>query len=107
MKLLFNATVLAAATVVPLAAFAQTVQPLPRAEVRTELTRAEQAGYTQDDRAHYLEHSAGNSETAQAHIAARDGDTAYGASTGGSSQTGQRTEITVSPYSPPIEVIGH
>ncbi|WP_413183869.1 hypothetical protein [Paraburkholderia sacchari] len=30
-----------------------------------------------------------------------------GASTSGSSQTGQRAEITVSPYSPPIEVIGH
>ncbi|MDR3097704.1 MAG: DUF4148 domain-containing protein [Paraburkholderia sp.] len=40
-RLLFNA-----------AAFAQTGQPLTRAEVRADLIRAGQAGYTQDDWAH-------------------------------------------------------
>ncbi|WP_425325526.1 DUF4148 domain-containing protein [Paraburkholderia sacchari] len=103
MRLLFNATVLAVAIAAPLSAFAQTGQPLSRAEVRADLIRAEQAGYTQDDWAHYPE----KIQAAQARIAERNDDAAYGASTSGSSQTGKRAEITVSPYSPPIEVIGH
>jgi hypothetical protein len=98
-RLLFTAATLAAAIVAPLPAFAQTDQPLSRAEVRAEPIRAGQAGYTQDDQAHYPQ----NIQAVQA----RNDGTAYGSGTGGSSQTGQRAEITVSPYSPPIEIGGH
>jgi hypothetical protein len=46
-----------------------------------------------------------NIQAAQARIAARNGNAAYGTGMGGASQTAQRGEMTASPYSPPIVVI--
>jgi hypothetical protein len=45
MKSLFEAAVIAALITAPLAAFAQSSQPLTRAEVRAELVQVEKAGY--------------------------------------------------------------
>ncbi len=103
MKSLLKAAVLALAVTTPLVSFAQTAQPLTRAEVRADLVRAEQAGYNPNDWLHFPE----NLQAAQARIDAHNDNTAYGTGTNGSSQTGQRAEVTVSPYSPPVEVTGH
>jgi hypothetical protein len=109
MKSFFKAAAFAVATLAvgtPLASFAQTAQPLTRDEVRADLVRAEQAGYNPNDWVHYPE----NSQAAEARIAAANDNTAYGAGTNGTSQTGQagqRGEVTVSPYSPPVEVKGN
>ncbi|WP_027796300.1 DUF4148 domain-containing protein [Paraburkholderia acidipaludis] len=100
MKSLFKAVVLAVAVTAPLVSFAQTAQPLSRGEVRADLVRAEQAGYNPNDWLHYPE----NLQAAQARIAANNDKTTYGAGTNGSSQAGRQAEVTVSPYSPPVEV---
>ena len=45
MKTLISAVVVAAALVAPVASFAQSNQPLTRAEVRAQLVQLEKAGY--------------------------------------------------------------
>jgi hypothetical protein len=102
-KSLFHAVALAVAIAAPAVSFAQSNQPLTRAEVRADLVRVEKAGYNPDDWIHYPE----NIQEAQARAAAQDSNTAYGTGTNGSSQTGQRGDVTVSSYSPPIAVVGH
>ncbi|MGH8778624.1 DUF4148 domain-containing protein [Paraburkholderia sp.] len=88
MKSLFEAIAIAALITAPLAAFAQsTNQPLTRAEVRADLVRVEQAGFDPTDRLHYPQ----NIQAAEARIAAQNAahDSGVGASTNGSSQSGQ------------------
>jgi hypothetical protein len=87
-KSLLKAVALAVAIAAPAAAFAQSNAPLTRADVRADLVRVEQAGYDPDDWAHYPQ----NIEAAQARIAA---------------QHAQHGEVTMSPYSPPVEVVAH
>jgi opacity protein-like surface antigen len=103
MKSLFRAVAVFAAIVGPATSFAQSSQPVTRADVRADLVRVEQAGYNPGDWLHYPE----NIQAAQARVAEQNGNTAYGAGTDGSSQSGQRRDVTFSSYSPPVEVIGH
>ncbi|WP_144156735.1 DUF4148 domain-containing protein [Paraburkholderia sp. BCC1885] len=87
MKSFIEAAVIAALIAAPLAAFAQSNQPLTRAEVRADLVRVEQAGYNPHDWYHYP----ANIQAAEARIAAEKGASAsYGSGSNGSSQAGQR-----------------
>lgn len=90
MKSLFEAAVIAALITAPLAAFAQSSQPLTRAEVRAELVQVEKAGYNPNDWYHYPQ----NIQAAEARVAAEKAAqaTSFGVGTNGSSQAGQRTE---------------
>ena len=94
MKSLIEAVVIAALITAPLAAFAQSNQPVTRAQVRAELVQLEKAGYNPlDDRTTYPEHI----QAAEARIAAQNStaqadSSGYGASTKGSSQAGFRAE---------------
>ena len=91
MKSLIEAAVIAALITAPLAAFAQSSEPLTRAEVRADLVKVEKAGYNPNDWIHYPE----NIQAAEARVAAEHGGaqteaTSYGSGSNGSSQAGQR-----------------
>ena len=104
MKSLINAVALAALIAVPVASFAQSNQPVTRAQVRAELVQLEKAGYNpgvSDDAAYPANIQAAEARVAQ-NGAAQNSD--YGASTSGSSQAGVRAESTPSSYSPRVYV---
>jgi hypothetical protein len=109
MKSLIQAVAIAAVLATPVAAFAQSNQPLTRAEVRAQLVQIEQAGYSPArGRDPYYPTDI---QAAEARVAAQNGTaqaeaTGYGPATNGSSQSGQRAEVAVSPYSVPVYV-GH
>ena len=91
MKSFIEAAVIAALIAAPLAAFAQSSEPLTRAEVRADLVKVEKAGYNPNDWIHYPE----NIQAAEARVAAEHGGaqaeaTSYGSGSNGSSQAGQR-----------------
>lgn len=89
--------IVAAAVALPALSFAQSNQPLTRAEVRAELVHLEKAGYDPaGDQAQYPR----NIEAAEARQSAQNGLTvlSYGAATAGSSASGLRA--------PDTEVIG-
>ena len=108
MKSLIQVVVIAAVLVAPVASFAQSNnQPVTRAQVRAELVQVEQAGYSpaRGRDPYYPE----DIQAAEAKVAAQNGTaqaekTGYGPSASGTSQSGQRAEVTVSPYSPPVYV---
>jgi hypothetical protein len=89
MKSLIQAVVIAVAIAAPVASFAQSSQPLTRAQVREQLVQLEQAGYRP---------SLGNDpdypadvQAAEARVAAENAaanKSGYGPSTSGTSQTG-------------------
>ncbi|MDR6491410.1 DUF4148 domain-containing protein [Paraburkholderia sp. 22099] len=108
MKSLIEAVAIAALITAPLAAFAQSDQPVTRAQVRAELVQLEKAGYNpaiaNDD-----DYPA-NIQAAEARVAAQNGKaqtSGYGSATNGSSQAGARTEAAPSSYSPPVVYVGH
>ena|ERR1700761_1745736 len=113
MKSLIKAVALAAVLAVPAVSFAQSNQPVTRAEVRGELTQLEQVGYNpfSSSDAHYP----AAVQQAESRVSAANpgaGNTAdnsgYGSSTGGTSESGMsRTEGTMSSYSPPIYIYQH
>ncbi|WP_153102042.1 DUF4148 domain-containing protein [Paraburkholderia hayleyella] len=92
MKSLLQAVAIATILATPIASFAQTSQPLTRAQVRAELVQLEQAGYNPA--------TAGDNTTYPARLQAASGRLAslghpgvantsgYGASMSGSSQAG-------------------
>ncbi|MGF6534353.1 MULTISPECIES: DUF4148 domain-containing protein [Paraburkholderia] len=85
MKSLIEAAVIAALIAAPLAAFAQSSQPLTRAEVRAQLVELEKAGYNPRDWMNYPE----NIQAAEARVAAEKADASgYGVGSNGSSQAG-------------------
>jgi hypothetical protein len=91
MKSLIEAAVIAALITAPLAAFAQSNQPLTRAEVRADLVQVEKAGYNPNDWIHYPD----NIQAAEARVAAQKGAgqaeaTSYGSGSNGSSQAGRQ-----------------
>ena len=98
MKSLINAVALAALIAVPVASFAQSNQPVTRAQVRAELVQLEKAGYNPSvsDDATYP----ANIQAAEARVAAQN--SGYGPSTSGSSQAGAPAEWTASSYSPRV-----
>ena len=106
MKSLIQAVAIAAVLAAPVASFAQSSQPVTRAQVRAELVQLEKAGYNpaaSDDTTYPA-----NIQAAEARVAAQNGTaqaaTGYGPSTSGTSQSGQRSEVTISTYSPPVYV---
>ncbi|MEX3937083.1 DUF4148 domain-containing protein [Paraburkholderia phymatum] len=91
MKTFAKAFVIAALISAPLAAFAQTSQPVTRAQVREELVQLHNVGYSPlDDRNSYPVHI----EAAEARLAAQNAASAqksgYGAASDGSYQAGVR-----------------
>jgi len=96
MKTLISAVVVAAAVfAAPVASFAQSNQPVTRAQVRAELVQLEKAGYNPvGDHVDYPE----NLQAAQARVDAQNGtaqavaqvaNSGYGAPIAGSSQAGR------------------
>lgn len=91
MKTLISAVVVAAALVAPVASFAQSNQPVTRAQVRAELVQLEKAGYNPvGDNVTYP----ASLQAAQARVDAQDGtvqvaNSGYGAPIAGASQAGR------------------
>ncbi|MFM0215683.1 MULTISPECIES: DUF4148 domain-containing protein [Paraburkholderia] len=105
MKSLIEAAVIAALISAPLAAFAQSNQPVTRAQVRAELIQLEKAGYNPATSNDY-DYPA-NIQAAEARVAAQNRaaqTSGYGLATNGSSQAGNRAEVTSSSYSAPVYV---
>jgi hypothetical protein len=87
MKSLIQAVVLAAAIAAPIASFAQSNQPVTRAQVRAELVQLEQAGYN-PARASDPNYPA-DVQAAEARVAAQNGTSSgYGGMPGGVSVSG-------------------
>ncbi|APR37522.1 DUF4148 domain-containing protein [Paraburkholderia sp. SOS3] len=109
MKSLIKAVALAAVLAVPAVSFAQSNQPLTRAEVRGQLTQLEKVGYNPFDSsdAHYpAAIQQAESRVSAANQAADN--SGYGSSTGGTSESGMtRSEGALSSYSPPIYIYQH
>ena len=84
MKSLIQAAVVAVMLAVPAAVFAQSNQPLTRAQVREQLVQIEQAGYN-PSRSNPYEYPA-NIQAAEARVAAQN--SALGGLVSGSSQQG-------------------
>ncbi|WP_144148502.1 DUF4148 domain-containing protein [Paraburkholderia sp. BCC1884] len=91
MKTLISAVVVAAALVAPVASFAQSNQPVTRAEVRAQLAQLEKAGYNPiGDHTDYP----ANLQAAQARVDAQNGtaqavNSGYGSPIAGASQSGR------------------
>ena len=91
MKTLISAVVVAAALVAPVASFAQSNQPVTRAQVRAELVQLEKAGYNPaGDNITYP----AQLQAAQARVDAQEGtaqaaNSGYGAPTAGTSEAGR------------------
>ncbi|MFL9899921.1 DUF4148 domain-containing protein [Paraburkholderia fungorum] len=108
MKSLIEAAVIAALITAPLAAFAQSNQPVTRAEVRAQLVQLEKAGY--DPAMSNADDYPANIQAAEARIAAQNTvaqTSGYGSATNGSSQAGSHTDTTLSSYSAPVVNVGH
>ncbi|MGF6721086.1 type II secretory pathway pseudopilin PulG [Paraburkholderia sp. GAS41] len=109
MKSLIQAVAIAVVLAAPVATFAQSNQPVTRAQVRAELVQLEQAGYRPSngrDPYYPSDLQAAEARVAQENGNAQVSTTGYGPATSGSSQAGQRNEFTASSYSPPVYV-GH
>ncbi len=96
MNAFFKTVAVAAALVAPVVTFAQSNQPVTRAQVQAELARVVAAGYNPHDWMHYPD----NIQAAEARAA--DNSSGYGSTAGGASESGQRTDGAVSTYSPPV-----
>ena len=93
MKSLIEAAVIAALISAPLAAFAQSNQPLTRAQVRAELVQLEKAGYNPGTANDYDYPQ--NIQAAEAIVAAQNRavqTSGYGSAAGGSSNAGSRAD---------------
>ncbi|MFT4068143.1 DUF4148 domain-containing protein [Paraburkholderia sp.] len=97
MKSLIQAVALAAAIVVPVASFAQSGQPVTRAEVKAQIQQLEQAGYnpaTATDSSYPADIQAAEARVAAQNAMAHGDNTGYGMPATGSSQTGQHPMVT-------------
>jgi hypothetical protein len=109
MKSLIKAVALAAVLAVPAVSFAQSNQPVTRAEVRAELVQLEKVGYNPFDSsdAHYPAQIQQAESRVSATSNAAD-SSGYGSAMAGSSESGTtRTEGALSSYSPPIYIYQH
>ena len=96
MKSLIQAVVIAAALAAPVASFAQSNQPVTRAQVRSELIQLEQAGYQPGRADPYYP---ADIQAAQARVDAQNGAaqpaaSAFGGAVSGSSQSGHTAPVT-------------
>ncbi|MEM5424706.1 DUF4148 domain-containing protein [Paraburkholderia ferrariae] len=88
MKSLVQAVVIAAALAAPVAVFAQSNQPVTRAQVRVDMVQVEKAGFN-PARSNPNEYPA-NVQAAEARVAAQN--SAVGGVNNGSSQAGQAAQ---------------
>ncbi len=97
MKSLIKAVALVAVLSAPVVSFAQSSEPITRAQVRAELVQLEKAGYNPADSsdAHYPAAIL----AAESRVAAENGG--YGPATNGTSQAGHGS-ISPSPYAVPV-----
>jgi hypothetical protein len=86
MKSLIKAAVVVASLVAPVVVFAQSNQPVTRAQVRAELAQLEQAGYHPGGEDPYYPNDL---QAAEAKVAANNGATDVGGVAGGSSNAGR------------------
>jgi FlaG/FlaF family flagellin (archaellin) len=96
MKSLVKAVALVVVLAAPVASFAQSEQPLTRAEVKAQLKQIEQAGYNpaaSSDATYPADIQAAEARVAAQNAAAQTGTTGYGPSTTGSSQTGSNAPV--------------
>lgn len=102
MNALIKQVFIAAALVAPVVSFAQSNQPVTRAQVRADLARLEQAGFNPLDRIHYPENIQAAEQRVAAQQGAAQGDTSgYGSSIAGASQSGAHvSDAAASSYSP-------
>jgi opacity protein-like surface antigen len=103
MKSLIKAVAVAAVLAIPALSFAQSNQPVTRAQVRAELIQLEKAGYNpaESDQTTYPVEL----QAAEARVAANNAkaqNSGYGASTNGSSQSGQHGDAALSNMSRPV-----
>jgi hypothetical protein len=89
MKLSTRMVLIAALVAAPVASFAQSSQPVSRAQVHNELAQLEKAGYDPRDWVHYPE----NIQAAEAKVAAQNATAqaavaAYGGAAAGASRSG-------------------
>jgi len=92
-KAFVPALVIATALAAPTFAFAQSNGPVTRAQVRAELVQLEKAGYNPStDRVDYPQ----NIQAAQARVNAEKGESAYGPSAAGTSNSGARVSAPMS-----------
>ncbi|WP_179404992.1 DUF4148 domain-containing protein [Burkholderia guangdongensis] len=99
MKSLINAVAVALIVAAPAASFAQSNQPLTRAEVRAELAQVEKAGYNPNDWMNYP----ANIQAAQAKVAAAQNDTTgYGKNAAAKSEAGPRVAAPAAGQAPVI-----
>ena len=87
MKTLIQAVVVAAALAAPVAVFAQSSQPVTRAQVRAELVELEKAGYnpSHGEDPYYP----ADIQAAEAKVAAQHAATGFGGVVSGSSEAGR------------------
>ncbi|WP_206996825.1 DUF4148 domain-containing protein [Trinickia mobilis] len=106
MKSLVKAVALAVVLAAPVASFAQSNQPVTRAQVRADLVQLEKAGYhAGSDKTAYPTHiQAAEARVAAANGAAQANTSGFGSEANATSQSGQRTDEVVSSYSAPIYV---
>ncbi|MBK5122201.1 DUF4148 domain-containing protein [Burkholderia sp. R-69980] len=89
MKSLIQAVVVAATLAAPVAVFAQSNQPLTRAQVREQLVQVERAGYNSST-SNPAEYPA-NIQAAEARVDSQNSD--VGGAVSGSSQQGHAVEV--------------
>lgn len=92
MKSLIQAVVVAAVLAAPVASFAQSNQPVTRAQVRAELIQLEKAGYEPGRADPYYP---ADIQAAQARVAQQNGtaQSSYGGAVNGSSQSGHPVPV--------------
>ncbi|PXW22484.1 DUF4148 domain-containing protein [Paraburkholderia caballeronis] len=87
------AVVVAAALVVPAISFAQTAQPLTRAQVRAELVQLEKAGYSPaENQVNYPEDLQAAEQRVNEQKLAQANTSGYGAPAAGTSAAGQAVQ---------------
>ncbi|HYS65108.1 MAG TPA: DUF4148 domain-containing protein [Paraburkholderia sp.] len=104
MKSLIKAVALAVVLAAPVASFAQSAQPLTRAQVKAELRQIEEAGYNPAvavDANYPADIQAAEARVAAQNATAQADTTGYGSSANGSSQTGVNAPA-VNPYPQPL-----
>ncbi len=102
MKSVMQAVALAVVLAAPVASFAQSDQPLTRADVKAQLKQIEQAGYNPavaTEASYPADIQAAEARVAGQNAMAPAGTTGYGPSTAGSSETGSHVPAG-NPYMP-------
>jgi len=108
MKSLIKAVAVALALAAPVASFAQSNEPVTRAQVRADLVQLEQAGYSVggDSTTYPTQIQAAEARVSSENAVAQANTSGFGSEASATSQSGQRS-TTLSSYSAPISVYQH